>query len=294
MAHDAIDLAPGTTIAEARRIVSGALSANGADSPDLDARLLIGHALGLDHAALAANGSRALNATEAAVAATLATRRLAHEPVARILGSKEFWGLRFALGSTTLVPRPETETVVEAALDILDPRAQSLRIADLGTGTGALLVALLSELQNAIGIGTDISAAALAVAQANAARAGVSDRAIFVLCDFSDALASGFDCLVSNPPYIRSADIAGLSPDVRNYDPRLALDGGADGLASYRRIAAGARRALKPGGALIVELGAGQEEAVVSLMAAHSLRPESAARRDLAGIPRALTLRPLP
>jgi release factor glutamine methyltransferase len=294
MTHEPIELAPGVTISQARRIVSDALRANGADSPELDARLLIGHALGLDHAALAANERRPLNATEAAVIASLATRRLAHEPVARILGAKEFWGLSFELGPTTLVPRPETETLVEAALDTLDPRAEMLRIADLGTGTGALLVALLSERPNAIGIGTDVSASALRVAQENAARADVLDRAMFVLCDFAGALASRFDCVVSNPPYIRSADIAGLAPDVRNYDPRLALDGGADGLDSYRRIAAGAKRVLKPDGVLIVELGAGQEDGVTALMAPHGLKPESAARRDLAGLPRALTLRPLP
>lgn len=294
MAEDAIDLATGISIAQARRTISDALRANGADSPDLDARLLIGHALGLGHAALAANGQRALNATEAAVVTTLAIRRLAHEPVARILGSKEFFGLTFELGPTTLVPRPETETVVEAALDLLDPRAEFLRIADLGTGTGALLVALLSERPNAVGIGTDISVSALTAAQQNAARAGVSHRAMFALCDFTQALGRGLDCVVSNPPYIPTADIAGLDPDVRNYDPRLALDGGADGLASYRRIAADARRVLKPDGALIVELGAGQEDAVAALMAGHGLKAESPARRDLAGIPRALTLRPLP
>jgi release factor glutamine methyltransferase len=294
MAEEAIELDPGLTIADARRLVSEALRANDADSPDLDARLLIGHALGLTHAALAANSKRILNATEAATIASLATRRLAHEPVARILGMKEFWGIAFGLGPTTLVPRPETETVVEAALDVLDPGADVLRIADLGTGTGAILVALLGECANATGVGTDISAAALEVARENAARAGVLDRALFVVSDFTEALACVFDCVVSNPPYIRSGDIAGLAPDVRNYDPRLALDGGADGLACYRRIAAGARRVLKPSGALIVELGAGQEDEVTALMSGHGLKAESPARRDLAGVPRALTLRPLP
>jgi release factor glutamine methyltransferase len=293
MTRDAIELSPGVSVAQARRIVADALRDHGIESPDTDARLLIGHSLGLGHAALAADSNRALNATQAAVAASFAIRRLAHEPVARIIGMKEFWGLSFALGPTTLVPRPETETLVEAALSVLD-RGEAWRIADLGTGTGALLIALLSELPNATGVGTDLSASALEVAKANAVRAGVSDRAIFVLCDFSDALAGVFDCVVSNPPYIRTADIAGLAPDVRNYDPRLALDGGTDGLVCYRRIAAGTRRLLKPKGALIVELGAGQEDAVVTIMAAQGLRAESPARRDLAGIPRALTLRPLP
>jgi release factor glutamine methyltransferase len=293
MTREAIEISPGVSIAQARRIVTQALRDHGIDSPDIDARILIGHALGLDHAALAAGGERTLNATQAATAASLALRRLAHEPVARIIGVKEFWGLTFALGPTTLVPRPETETVVEAALAILD-RNKTLRIADLGTGTGALLIALLSELPGGTGAGTDLSASALDVAKENAIRARVSDRAIFILCDFSDALAGSFDCIVSNPPYIKTRDIAELAPDVRNYDPRLALDGGDDGLASYRRIAAGAKRLLKPDGALIVELGAGQEDAVAGIMAAHGLKAESPARRDLAGIPRALTLRPLP
>ena len=189
-----------------------------------------------------------------------------------------------------LVPRPETETVVEAALDAVVRDAlqmEKLRILDIGTGSGALLLALLSELPNAVGIGTDISAAALAVARANAERNGLGGRCTFVACDIAEGVQGPFDLIVSNPPYIAHGDIASLAPEVRDYDPALALDGGADGLDGYRAIAADARRLLAPGGRLIVELGMGQEPAVRALFTKAGLTV-AAARDDLAGIPRAL------
>jgi release factor glutamine methyltransferase len=163
----------------------------------------------------------------------------------------------------------------------------SLRILDIGTGSGALLLALLSELPNAQGIGTDISPSALAVACANAERNGLSPRARFVACDIAASLQGPFDLIVSNPPYVTHADIAALAPEVRDYAPAIALDGGPDGLDSYRAIAHDARRLLAPGGRLIVELGAGQEPAVRALFTKAGLRVGSA-RKDLAGIPRAL------
>ena len=168
-----------------------------------------------------------------------ARRRLAGEPVARILGEKEFWGLPLQLSSATLVPRPDTETVVELALELLRAGGdldRPLRIADLGTGSGAILLALLSELPAAQGFGTDISAAALQTAAANAARAGLSERATFIACDYASGLSGPFDLIVSNPPYIRSADIDGLAAEVRDHDPLAALDGGADGLDAYRAL----------------------------------------------------------
>jgi release factor glutamine methyltransferase len=224
--------------------------------------------------------------------AALVTRRLEREPVARILGVKEFWGLPLRLNDATLVPRPETETIVEAALATVDsagPRTRALRIADLGTGSGALLIALLTELPNATGIGTDMSRDALAAAQDNASRLGVAARTEFAICDFGAALPGRFDLVVSNPPYIASADIDTLSPEVRR-DPRSALDGGADGLDCYRTIAEQAARLLKPDGDLVVELGIGQESAVAMLFHAVGLIP-SPARPDLLGIPRALRAR---
>ena len=222
----------------------------------------------------------------------LAARRLDREPVARILGVKEFWGLPLRLNAATLVPRPETETVVEAALAAIDgagPRDRALRIADLGTGSGALLIALLTELPNATGIGTDVSREALAAARDNADRLGLAARAEFTVCDFGAALTGAFDLVVSNPPYIASADIATLAPEVRR-DPRRALDGGADGLDCYRTIAGQVPRLLKPNGDLVVELGIGQEPAVATLFRAAGLTP-SPARLDLSGIPRALHAR---
>ena len=221
----------------------------------------------------------------------LAERRLKHEPVARIFGRKEFWSLSLQISPAVLVPRPETETVIEAALDavVRDARQmERLRILDIGTGSGALLLALLSELPNATGIGTDISAAALEVARANAERSDLATRCTFVACDIAAGVRGPFDLIVSNPPYVAHGEIASLAPEVRDYDPALALDGGADGLNGYRAIAAQARGLLAPGGMLIVELGMGQEEAVRALFTKAGLTA-AAARHDLAGIPRALS-----
>jgi release factor glutamine methyltransferase len=278
-----------TTVAQARRTLADAFRGAGLDTPELDARVLVGHALGLDHTGLTLAGERCLDVDEARMVSMLAARRLAREPVARILGVKEFWGLSLRVNAATLVPRPETETVVEVALAAIDgdgPRTRPLRIADLGTGSGALLIALLSELPNACGIGTDASLEALAAARANADRSGVSSRTRFAACDFGSALDGGFDLVVSNPPYIASGDIATLPPEVR-HDPRLALDGGVDGLDCYRAIAAQAPRLLKHRGHLVVELGIGQAPAVADRFRAAGLLP-SPARADLAGIPRVL------
>ena len=190
-----------------------------------------------------------------------------------------------------LVPRPDTETVVEAALDFIvrgGLRMEKLRILDIGTGSGAPLLALLKELPNARGTGTDISAAALAVARANAERNDLAGRCAFVACNVAEGLNGPFDLIVSNPPYIARGDIATLAPEVREYDPALALDGGADGLDAYRAIAAQAPGLLADGGRLIVELGAGQEPAVRALFTKAGLEA-GVARPDLAGIPRALS-----
>jgi len=280
------------TVAAARRAWAEKFRAGGIDSPELDARILVGHALGLDHAALAAMHARVLDAKEEAAITALARRRIAREPVARIIGSKEFWSLDLRVDESTLVPRPETETVVEAALAEIDARglrSQPLRIADLGTGSGAVLLALLSELPRAFGVGTDLSAAATLVARNNARWLALA-RARFVVCNMAAALRGPFDLVVSNPPYIASAEIAGLDPEVRDFDPRLALDGGPDGLDCYRSIAAAAPELLTPRGALIVELGAGQGEAAAALFATAGLVP-SAPHADLNGVPRALVVR---
>lgn len=283
------------SIEAARRSLAGKFRRHGLDSAELDARLIIGHALALDHTALAAQAQRVLATEEAATIVALATRRLAHEPVARILGRKEFWGLSLKLDPRTFLPRPETETVVAAALAALardNLGSRALRIADLGTGSGAVLLAILSELSGeAFGLGTDISPAVLDCARDNAAAQRA--RALFIACDYGAAIEGPIDVLVSNPPYIPRQEIATLEPEVRAFDPRLALDGGRDGLDGYRAIAADARRILAPDGILVVELGFGQAAAVISLFASAGLA-SSAPRHDLCGIPRALVARPLP
>jgi release factor glutamine methyltransferase len=281
----------GLTVAAARRALGAQLQAHDIDSPDLDARMLIGAILGLDFTGLIGASAHILTDNEATRLHTFAQRRLSGEPVARIIGIKEFWSLPLVLSPDTLVPRPDTETIVEAALDLLrgDSRSNdALTIADLGTGSGAILLALLSECRNARGVGTDISVNALQTAQRNGTQLGFAGRANFVACNYADALAGGFDLILSNPPYIRSADIAGLAVEVRNHDPMRALDGGADGLDAYRTIAPAAARLLAPGGLLIVEVGHDQSADVGDLMTKAGLSLQGSPRTDLAGIRRAV------
>jgi release factor glutamine methyltransferase len=280
-------IAPGLTIEQARRALGAALRIARIETPELDARILVGHALKLDHAALVAAAARPLSGAEAADISMLAARRLAGEPVARIIGRREFWGLPLIVTPAVLVPRPDTETVVELALSLLGKeRARPLRIADLGTGSGAILLALLSELPNAFGVGTDVSVDALDVARANARSLALDARAAFVQCDYGRALAGGFDLVVSNPPYVAVGEIATLSIEVRDHDPQGALDGGADGLDAYRAIAADARR-LIGAGHLIVEIGAGQQHDIHAVLARKGLAV-TAFRHDLSGEVRAL------
>ncbi len=270
--------------------MTNAFKLAGLDDAQVDARLLVGHALHLDRSQLIAQSDRILEAREISVISALAGRRLKHEPVSRIRGRKEFWDLSLQVTPDVLVPRPETETVVEAALDFVvrgGLRMEKLRILDIGTGSGALLLALLHELSNAIGTGTDLSIAALDVARANATQCGLQSRCSFVACDIASGVQGPFDLVVSNPPYIAHDEIASLAPEVQNYDPKVALDGGGDGLAAYSAIASEARRILAPGGRLFVELGAGQEPAVRALFTNAGLSV-GAVRKDLAGIPRVM------
>jgi release factor glutamine methyltransferase len=278
------------TIGRARREVAERLRACGLDTPELDARLLVGHALGLDHRALTTDSARVLTPPETDRLGADVARRLRHEPVARIVGRKEFWSLPLRITPAVLVPRPETETVVEAALAVV-ARSAAARIADIGVGSGAILLALLSELPNAMATGTDRDAGALRVARRNAEHLGLAGRAAFVACDFGAALAGSCDLVVSNPPYIATREIAMLAPEVRDFDPRGALDGGSDGLTAYRAIAADAPRLLAPGGWLMVEVGIGQAEAVTALFAGIGLETSDPPRRDLAGVPRVVKAR---
>ncbi|TVR09966.1 MAG: peptide chain release factor N(5)-glutamine methyltransferase [Salinarimonadaceae bacterium] len=274
------------------RSVRDALREAGADDPALDARILTLEAAGLDATAFARDPDAPLSAQAAARIADWTARRAAGEPVWRILGAREFRGLRFALSPATLEPRPDTETLVELAL--AEPAAgPEARVLDLGTGTGCILLALLHELPDARGLGVDRSSEAAATARANARALGLADRAAFVVGDWGAALAGTFDLVVSNPPYIPDGDIDGLGREVREHDPRLALAGGADGLEAYRTILAQAPGLLAPGGALVVEYGVGQGESIRALAEAFGLERAGSAR-DLGGVERAASFRPAP
>jgi release factor glutamine methyltransferase len=285
------------TVETARRMLAARLRNHAIDSAELDARILVGAVLGLDLTGVIASANRILTSDEEMRLEDVARRRLAGEPVARILGCKEFWGLPLQLSAATLVPRPDTETVVELALEMLHTAPhpdRGLRIADIGTGSGAILLALLSELHDGYGVGTDISVAALRTARANASALGLADRAGFVACDYAAALSGEFDLIVSNPPYIRSSEIAGLAIEVRDHDPPQALDGGPDGLDAYRALIPQASRLLAAQGALVVEIGQGQSGEIEGLMTAAGLTCERPAKADLAGIRRAVAGRKVP
>jgi release factor glutamine methyltransferase len=287
----------GQTVEAARRALTARFKSNAIDSAELDARILVGAATRLDLTGMITAASRPLTSDESARLEDFTCRRLAGEPVARILGLREFWGLPLQLSAATLVPRPDTETVVELALELLRasaPARRPLRIADLGTGSGAILLALLSELPDAFGCGTDISVEALRTARGNAVDLGLASRAAFVACDYAAALSDTFNLIVSNPPYIRSLDIAGLATEVRDHDPLRALDGGADGLDAYRTLIPQAARLLAPAGILAVEVGEGQSADVEPLMAAAGLILEGPPKADLAGIRRAVAGRKSP
>lgn len=247
------------------------LSAAGLPDARLDARVLAAHALGLSApGALTPRGGDAMPAEAGRHLESLLRRRLAREPVGRILGRRGFWTLDLALGPETLEPRPETETVVTAVLDRLPDRGVPLRLLDAGTGSGALLLALLTELPAARGVGVDIAAGAVAVARANARTHGLDSRAQIVEADWRDGLVgvvgAPLDVVVSNPPYVTSADLTDLAPEVRDHDPVVALHGGADGLACYRDLIPLAARLLRPGGWLAVEIGATQADAVSAIV----------------------------
>jgi len=291
------DVFAGQTVENVRRMLTLRFRTSGLDSAELDARILVGSALGLDLTGMIAAAGRLVTAAEAIHLEELARRRLAGEPVARILGTKEFWGLPLQLSAATLVPRPDTETVVEFALEMLPPAPdpdRRLRVADIGTGSGAILLALLHELPDAYGVGTDISVAALRIASHNAADLGLGRRAAFVACDYASALSGTFDLIVSNPPYIRSAEIADLSIEVRDYDPLRALDGGTDGFDAYRTLIPQAAQLLTQGGVLVVEAGHGQSGDIQGLMVTAGLVREKPPKADLAGVRRAVAGRKLP
>jgi len=271
------------TVAGALRHGAAVLSAAGVQSPRLEARLLLAHAAGLQQEALLRDRDAPVEMEPYVV---LLARRAAREPLALITGWQEFWSLPFAVSADTLIPRADSETLIEAALMARPDRAGTRSILDLGTGTGCLLLAALTEYPAAWGIGVDLSPGAAALARRNAAALGLSSRAAMLCAHWDDALHARFDLILSNPPYIPGADIAGLMPEVALHEPRRALDGGPDGLDAYRDLLRHMPALLQPGGTAVLELGAGQAAAVSGLAEGWTV----ALRRDLAGIERAIVL----
>jgi release factor glutamine methyltransferase len=276
----------GATIDAALAAAAAALRAAGVDAPRRDTRLLLARVVGDAEATPFAGGDRVLDRRQAAAFAALVRRRGAREPLSHVLGRREFWSLDFSVGPAALDPRPDSECLVETALALMPDRDAALRVLDLGSGSGCLLLAVLSERPRARGVGVDAAPAALALARRNARALGLSSRARFVRGDWGRRLRAPFDLVLCNPPYVRTGDIAALEPEVARYEPRQALDGGPDGLDAYRRMLPDLAR-LARDGAGVVEIGEGQADAV-SAIAAEAGLATVARRHDLAGRVRCL------
>ncbi|MEX6505998.1 peptide chain release factor N(5)-glutamine methyltransferase [Jiella sp. M17.18] len=284
------DGAGGKPLADVLRAAATRLRAAGTGTPELDARLLLAESAGLEPGTVHAASSRRVPPEAQVRLAAFLERRLAGEPVHRIIGRRAFYEHEFFLSPQTLEPRPDTETLVEAARAFLDARARqggTCRFADLGTGTGAIAVSLLALFPSSLCLAVDVAAGALTTAMRNAAVAGVADRMLAVRGDFLAAVGGPLDLIVSNPPYIPSEEIRSLAREVREHDPVLALDGGVDGLSAYRTIAASARDALAHDGQVMVEIGAGQADDVAAVFSGGGMRL-AATHRDLSGIIRVL------
>lgn len=279
------ELALSDTVArkEALARVARFLEQHGAEEAKRDARELLLAASGLSRLDLLLSPGAFLSAEAARKLGEFARRRAAREPVSRILGRRGFWTLDLGVAPDVFDPRPDTETLVELALDrFCNRRGDAISILDFGTGSGAIVCALLSEFANARALAVDMSAVACAAAKANFERCGFSSRAAVMRGDWADAVNATFDLVVSNPPYVRSDEIDALAPEVKLYDPQLALDGGADGFACYRRIACDLPRLLAPEGQALLEVGARQAPAVCAILSAQGL-DIAEIRRDAGG-----------
>jgi release factor glutamine methyltransferase len=272
---------------EVLRHAEALLREAGVDTPELDARLLMGAALGMTREHMLIHATAKLNQAQVTRVLGFIARRVEREPVSRILGRREFWSLDFQLSPATLDPRPDSETLIDEALAGIPDKKAPLSVLDLGTGTGCLLLALLSELPNASGTGIDKSEEAVATATANARRLGLGQRARFAVGDWGAGLTERFDLVISNPPYIPEKEIETLAPEVVRFDPVAALAGGPDGLDAYRTITAQLPNLLKINGKVIFEVGAGQARDVAALLAGAGFR-DIDTRRDLAGVERAV------
>ncbi len=277
------------TLGSLQREMGAQLQAAGIGTAKLDARLLLQHAIGKDHAHLVGHYNDQVPDSQLALAQAVLARRLAFEPVSRIVGCREFYGLEFAITPDVLDPRPDSEVLVDAALQagrLMSSRGRGLAVAEAGVGSGALIISVLMQLCDATAIASDVSPAALRIARDNAVRWGVDDRLKLVRCSWLDGVEDDVDLIISNPPYIKSGELERLSPDVRNYDPVLALDGGDDGLVAYRSLVPAAYAKLRDGGGLCVEVGAGQANGVWTLFERSGFRPHGTLKTqvcDLAG-----------
>lgn len=280
----------GADVASVLDAIARRLEAAGVDSAGLDARLLVGAATGETAAGLIARPERRLSAQEADALSAMAVRRGAREPMAHILGVREFWSLDFEVSASVLTPRPDSETIIEAACEFISAPERQIRVLDLGTGSGCLLLALLRECPAATGLGVDISPAAIALARRNAEKLGLGARADFIVGDWTASVGGRFDVVMSNPPYIATGDIEGLEPEVAHYEPRGALDGGRDGLDAYRALLPLTSQVLAPGGVVLFEMGAGQDQAIFSLARAEGFET-AGLRADITGVPRVAILR---
>ncbi len=265
------------------------LQAAGIASARLDAQLLLAHVLGITREALLLERTHILTRKQQQEFDALLARRAAREPIAHILGKKEFWGLEFAVTPATLVPRPDSETLITALLAHMPQRGSKLRVLDLGSGTGCLLLAALSEYPQATGLGVDINPEAIDVARGNAKALGLINRAEFKKSDWNSEVNGVWDVVLSNPPYIPTKDICGLSPDVADYEPRLALDGGSSGLDCYRAITGFLPTIMAENGVALLEVGVGQAADVAMLATLQGLKVVQVAC-DLAGIERCVVI----
>jgi release factor glutamine methyltransferase len=270
--------------------VAAGLSAAGFEDPRRHARRLIGGVLAISRADLFGHPDRPVDQDQIGLVRTILAQIFDHEPLSRILRRREFWGLEFTLSAETLDPRPETETVVETVLKRISDRHLPYRFLDLGTGTGCLLLALLSEFSEACGVGIDIAEGAVRTARSNAVTLGFADRAAFIVGNWAAAVSGRFDAIVANPPYIATEDLAFLPREVACHDPWRALDGGEDGLAAYRAIAADLPTRLAPDGIFVAEVGVDRAEAVTGIVKANALMFDGI-ERDLSGIARCVIAR---
>lgn len=277
-------------LAELQRCAARQLRAAGIGSAELDAALLLAEALHCDRLALLRRGKERVEPAAAASYRRVVRARAAGRPVSRILGRREFWSLPLEITNDVLDPRSDSETLIQAVLGECEERSQALQILDLGTGSGCLLLALLSEYPNARGLGVDISPAAVAVASANAERLELRPRTRFAVADWANGIAQTFDIVICNPPYIVRGEIPALAPEVRLHDPLLALDGGEDGLAAYRELVPALPALLRPGGVAVLECGLGQAGGVAELLNAAGLVAITV-EKDLAGVARCLRAR---